>query len=99
MLLLANLFIAVSAAFTMYRIVDRHNAEALRKLPAEEALARNIDPFIAAAGTAVLAIVVAPWAFYKMHGAVGILYGLGFVAAMMTCSAMTQVAIAFATAA
>lgn len=98
MTILVSLLIAASAAVTMYRIVSRHNQELLRTLPVEDALARNVDPWLAAAGTAVLAIVVAPIVFYKMHGPVGLLYGAGFVAAMMTCSVMTHAAVAYAMA-
>ncbi len=92
MLLAIDLVIVLISGFCMYRIVDRYNAR-LAGSDSELAIARSINPGGAAVLTALFGIVAAPYYFYRMRGLVGVLYGIGWVVALVMASALARLAI------
>src|SRR5262245_38748039 len=95
MMMLVQLAVLAASTVAMYLIVSRHNARmAETATDPDLAAVSSLSPAVVAGGTAFFAAIVVPWAFYRMHGPIGILYGIGFVAGMMVTTLAGAVALA-----
>lgn len=82
MLILVELAVAIAAGVSMYVIVERYNTRLWHEHDGDTVVLRSINSGGAGVLTAFLALVAAPYYFYRMHGPVGVLYGLLFLVAM-----------------